>query len=176
MAERRRCEYPEFRDFYLARLARHRRLVRFNQPVYADGNLIKGVELEFKKGKVVRSSAKQGEKFLREMIKTKNANQIGEFSLTDKRFSKITKFMATTLFDENIGGPNGNTHIALGSSYHECFAGDPAKMAKVQWAKLGFNDSAVHQDFISTAPRTVTATLRDGKEKVIYREGKFAMD
>ena len=41
--------------------------IRFNQPVYADGNLIKGVELEFKKGKVVRSSAKQGEKFLREI-------------------------------------------------------------------------------------------------------------
>jgi leucyl aminopeptidase (aminopeptidase T) len=28
--------------------------------------------------------------------------QVGEFSLTDARTSKITKFMAETLFDENV--------------------------------------------------------------------------
>jgi aminopeptidase len=84
--------------------------------------------------------------------------------------------MATTLYDENIGGPNGNTHIALGGSYHDCYDGNPAKIAKTQWAELGFNDSAVHQDFISTAPRTVTAYLKNGKEKMIYKNGMFALD
>ncbi len=149
--------------------------MRFNQPCYSGGNLIKGVELEFKKGKVVRSSARQGEKFLKELIKTPNADKIGEYSLTDKRFSRITKFMATTLYDENIGGPNGNTHLAIGSSYHDCYDGDPSKPTKAQWAKLGFNNSAVHQDFISTAPRTVTAYLQNGKEKVIYKNGMFTI-
>jgi aminopeptidase len=149
--------------------------IRFNQPVYASGTLVKGVELEFKQGKVMRSSASRNEKFLKEMIKTTNADKVGEFSLTDKRFSKITKFMAETLYDENIGGPNGNTHLALGASYHDCYDGNPAKPTKAQWAKLGFNDSAVHQDFISTAPRTVTAYLKDGKEKVIYKNGMFVI-
>ena len=48
------------------------------------------------------------------MIAQENADKVGEFSLTDKRHSRITKFMATTLFDENMGGEFGNTHIALG--------------------------------------------------------------
>jgi aminopeptidase len=47
------------------------------------------------------------------------ASQIGEYSLTDKRLSRITKFMAETLFDENMGGEFGNTHMAVGRSYHD---------------------------------------------------------
>ena len=62
------------------------------------------------------------------MIKANNADKIGEFSLTDKRFSRITKFMGETLYDENAGGPNGNFHIALGSSYHDAFDGDMARI------------------------------------------------
>ena len=46
-------------------------------------------------------------------------------------------------------------------------------MSKAEWARLGFNDSSVHTDIVSTADRTVTATLRDGTERVIYRDGEF---
>jgi aminopeptidase len=147
--------------------------IRFNQPLYRYGNLVTGIELEFKDGKVVRSKAKKNEKLLKQMIRAKNADKIGEFSLTDKRCSRITKFMAETLYDENIGGPEGNTHIALGASYHDCLKGNPAKMKKAGWQKLGFNDSSVHSDIISTAPRTVRAYLKSGKEVVIYKNGKF---
>lgn len=147
--------------------------IRFNQPVYAHGHLIKGIELEFKKGIVVKAKAAKNQKLLEAMIRTPNGNKVGEFSLTDKRFSRIAKFMAETLYDENVGGPNGNTHIALGDSFHGCYAGDPAKLKKGNWAKLGFNDSSVHQDIISTAPRTVTAYLKNGKEIVIYKNGMF---
>ena len=45
----------------------------------------------------------------------------GEFSLTDKRFSKIDRFMASTLYDENFGGNNGNCHLAVGASYSDTF-------------------------------------------------------
>ena len=100
---------------------------------------------------------------------------VGEFSLTDNRFSRITKFMAETLFDENIGGPDGNTHIALGASYRECYSGDVSKMTKAQAEKLGYNDSSVHTDVVSTTPRTVTAHMHDGKTKVIYRDGQFVI-
>ena len=149
--------------------------IRFNQPLYRYGNLITGIELEFKDGKVIRSKAKRNEKVLREMIANENADKVGEFSLTDKRFSRITKFMADTLFDENMGGPNGNTHIALGNSYHDCYDGDPAKVSKKRWAELGFNNSVVHTDMISTSPRVVTAHLKNGKKKVIYRGGKYVL-
>ena len=97
--------------------------------------------------------------------KSEQRRQIGEFSLTDKRFSRITKFMGETLYDENAGGPNGNFHIALGSSYHDAFDGDAAGKSKEHWQNLGFNDSAIHTDLVSTTPRTVTATLKDGNRK-----------
>jgi len=147
--------------------------IRFNQPLYHYGNLIKGIELEFKKGRVVRSKARQNEKFLKEITKVPGGNQVGEFSLTDSGFSKITKFMAETLYDENVGGKYGNTHIALGMSFKDCYLGDPAKVTKKQWQDLGFNDSAIHLDIISTADRTVTAYLTDGSKREIYRKGKF---
>ena len=57
-------------------------------------------------------SAEENERVLSEMIATEGADRIGEFSLTDRRFSRITRFMAQTLYDENFGGAYGNTHIA----------------------------------------------------------------
>jgi aminopeptidase len=149
--------------------------IRFNQPLYRYGNLIEGIELRFAKGKVVWASATKNETVLKEMIATKNADKIGEFSLTDRRHSRITRFMAETLFDENMGGPEGNTHIALGSSFHECYAGDPKKVTTAGWKKLGYNDSSVHTDIVSTAPRTVVAHLKDGSEKIIYTNGEFTL-
>ena len=149
--------------------------IRFNQPLYRYGNLIKGIELWFENGKVVKSTATHNYPVLKHMIATENADKVGEFSMTDKRFSRITKFMGETLFDENVGGPHGNTHIALGRAYHDCYAGDPSKVTKEGWAKLGFNNSTVHTDIISTAPRTVTAHLKDGSTKVIYKNGMYAL-
>ncbi|MEI6731894.1 MAG: aminopeptidase, partial [archaeon] len=84
--------------------------IYLNQPLYRYGNVVEGIRLEFKQGKVVKATAKKGQELLRQMIATKGADRIGEFSLTDKRFSKIDKFMAETLFDENFGGKYGNTH------------------------------------------------------------------
>jgi aminopeptidase len=149
--------------------------IKFNQPLYSYGNLIEGVELEFKNGKIINSKAKKNEKVLKAMIASKDANKLGEFSLTDKRFSHITKFMAETLYDENIGGENGNTHVAIGMSYRECYKGDRKKVTKKEWEQMGYNNSAVHTDIISTAPRTVTAYLPNGKTKVIYKDGQYTL-
>jgi len=149
--------------------------ISFDMPLYRYGNVIKDIKLEFRKGHVVRATASTNERMLKELIKQKNADKIGEFSLTDTRFSKITKFMAETLFDENFGGKYGNTHIAVGKSYHDTYAGDTSKMTEAQFAKLGFNRSQEHTDIISTTDRVVTAVLKDGSEKVIYRKGKFVI-
>jgi aminopeptidase len=149
--------------------------IRFNQPLYRYGNLISGIRLEFKDGLVIGATADENEDVLREMVATENADKVGEFSMTDSRFSRITKFMAETLYDENVGGPFGNTHIALGSSYHDCYDGDPKGVDREEWARLGFNDSSVHTDIVSTTDRTVTATVRGGGEQVIYRDGQFQL-
>jgi aminopeptidase len=149
--------------------------IAFNQPLYRYGNLVSGIRLEFKEGRVVSATADRNEAVLKEMVATENADKVGEFSLTDRRFSKISKFMAETLYDENVGGPFGNTHLALGKSYHDAFAGDPASVSAEQWAEYGFNNSTVHTDIVSTSDRTVTATLGDGSEVVVYADGEFQL-
>ncbi|OGL38108.1 hypothetical protein A3B63_02820 [Candidatus Saccharibacteria bacterium RIFCSPLOWO2_01_FULL_49_22] len=148
--------------------------IRFNQPLYNYGPKIEGIELHFAKGRVIKATAKKHQKLLREMISAdKGASQIGEFSLTDHRHSHITKFMANTLYDENIGGRFGNTHIAVGRAFRDVYRGDVATVRKQTMRQLGFNESVVHNDMISTGDRTVTATLPDGQKKVIYKDGQF---
>jgi aminopeptidase len=150
--------------------------IRFNQPLYRFGSVVKGIELKFEKGRVVKATAKQNQKLLREMLATdEGASQVGEFSLTDKRLSRITKFMAETLFDENMGGPYGNTHIAVGKSYHDTYSGDTKGKSNDFFKKLGYNESAIHTDMISTEDRTVVAILPDGQDKIIYKDGQFTI-
>ncbi len=151
--------------------------VTFNQPLYYSGKRIAGVHLQFKDGIVVASSATENEDALKEMISQENADKVGEYSLTDKRHSRITKFMATTLFDENIGGEFGNTHIALGNAYKDTFTGDMSKVSEEEWRDMGYNSCPkVHTDIVSTANRTVTATLADNSKKIIYKNGMFDID
>jgi aminopeptidase len=147
-----------------------------NQPLYRYGNLVKGIRLKFEHGRVVEASAEEDERVLTEMVATEGADRVGEFSLTDRRFSRITRFMAQTLYDENVGGAFGNTHIAVGRSYQDAYAGDPSEVAKERWEELGFNSSSVHTDIVSTTDRRVTAQLRGGGERVIYRDGEFQLD
>jgi aminopeptidase len=151
--------------------------IRFNQPLYYSGKRIAGISLRFENGVVVAASASENEEALQEMIAQQNADKVGEFSLTDKRHSKITRFMATTLYDENMGGPFGNTHIALGNAYKDTFPGDRAAVTEEQWAQMGYNSCPkVHTDIISTSDRTVTARLGNGTERVIYQDGQFRLD
>jgi aminopeptidase len=149
--------------------------IAFDQPLYRYGNLVKGIRLEFADGRVVKASAEHNEAVITEMVATENADKVGEFSLTDRRFSRITRFMAETLYDENVGGPFGNTHIALGKSYHDCYDGDPGTVSAEEWQRLGFNESTVHTDIVSTSDRAVTAKLRDGSTRVIYSGGEFQL-
>ena len=141
---------------------------------YRSGNYVKGMRLEFKNGRAVKATAEKGQDFLRKMLAMdRGAAQIGEFSLTDRRFSKIDKFMADILFDENFGGKYGNCHVAIGSSYADTFTGDILKLNKKLKEKLGYNESALHWDLINTEDKTVHATLKNGKKILIYEKGQF---
>lgn len=145
-----------------------------NQPSFRSGNLVEGVRLVFKRGYVSESKARKGETFTKkQLLMDKGARRVGEFSLTDKRFSKINRFMASTLYDENYGGRYGNCHLAVGASYTDTYDGDPSKLTKDMKDKLGFNDSALHWDLVNTEKKTVTAHLASGKTVVVYENGMF---
>lgn len=149
--------------------------IEFTEPLYRYGALIENAYLEFKEGRVVKATASTGEGLLNEMISVENADKAGEFSLTDRRFSRITKFMGETLYDENVGGKYGNTHIAVGSAYRDSFTGDPSTVSEEEWAEMGYNNSVVHTDIVATSNRTVTAYLKDGSSQVIYKDGEFTI-
>lgn len=146
-----------------------------DQPSYRNGNRVKGVRLEFRDGTLKRASATEGEAFFkRQIAMDEGAGRVGEFSLTDRRFSRIDRFMANTLFDENYGGRYGNCHIALGSAYASSYDGDAKRMSRRRKQDLGFNDSALHWDLVNTEKKRVTADLAGGGRRVVYEDGEFA--
>jgi aminopeptidase len=145
-----------------------------DQPSFRSGNYVKGVKLFFKKGVAYKVKARKGRDFVaKQLAMDKGASRVGEFSLTDKRFSRINKFMANTLYDENFGGRYGNCHLAVGDSYADTYDGDPSRLTKEKKRRLGFNDSALHWDLVNTEKKTVTAHLNNGKKRVIYENGLF---
>ena len=145
-----------------------------DQPSYRSGNRVEGVRLEFENGRAIRTTAANGENFVRQQLRMDHgADKVGEFSLTDKRFSRINRFMANTLYDENYGGRQGNCHIALGSSYSNTYSGDAKKLNQSLKQKLGFNESALHWDLVNTEKKRVTAHLKSGDALVIYENGRF---
>lgn len=145
-----------------------------NLPSYRSGNYVEGVELTFKRGSAVGIRAETGEAFtVKQLAMDRGAKRVGEFSLTDRRFSRIDRFMADTLFDENFGGEHGNCHVAVGSSYADTYTGNPAALDRDLKRKLGFNDSALHWDLVNTEKKTVTAHLKTGRKVVIYENGCF---
>lgn len=169
----RGCNVPSFEIFTSPDWRSTNGWIRFNMPLYYQSNVIKGIRLEFKDGIITSATAKENEALLKEMIAQEDANKVGEYSLTDRRHSRITKFMGETLYDENVWGPFGNTHLAVGMAYKEAFTGNIENTTKEQWEAMGFNDSVVHTDIMQTTDRTVSATLEDGSEIIIYQGWEF---
>ena len=167
---------PSFETFLSPDWRGTRGVYYANQPSFRSGNYVKGVRLKFEKGSALTVSAEEGEDFLKKQLAMdRGANKLGEFSLTDKRFSRISVFMANTLYDENHGGRFGNCHVALGSSYTDTYTGNPAELTSALKKKLGFNDSALHWDLVNTERKKVTAQLTSGKRVTIYENGKFCI-
>lgn len=145
-----------------------------DQPSFRSGNTVSGVRLRFERGRVVEARARKGSRFLQEqLVMDRGAGRVGEFSLTDVRFSRINRFMANTLFDENYGGRYGNCHLALGSAYSDSYDGDPSELTRMRKRQLGFNDSALHWDLVNTEKKCVRARVAGGKWVVIYENGRF---
>ncbi len=145
-----------------------------NQPSLRQGNVVQGATLEFHDGVAAKVDAEYGLVFLqRQLYSDAGARRVGEFSLTDRRFSRVDRFMAHTLLDENFGGEHGNCHIALGGSLTECFAGPAELLSPELEMELGFNTSDIHWDLVNTEPKRVTALLKTGKPILVYENGEF---
>jgi aminopeptidase len=125
--------------------------IKFTYPAIYQSREVEGVELEFKRGKVVKAGAKKGEDFLLSILDTDAGSRtLGEFAIGTNK--AIKKFTRDILFDEKLGG---TIHAALGAAYPDTG---------------GVNKSAVHWDMICDT-RDGTEIIVDGKP--FYRNGEF---
>ncbi|MBD3170198.1 MAG: aminopeptidase [candidate division Zixibacteria bacterium] len=125
--------------------------IRYTFPAVYSGRMVENIYLEFENGKVVKSKAEKGEKFLKEMLKMDDGSSyVGELAIGTNY--GIKKFTKNILFDEKIGG---TCHIAVGAAY-------PETGSK--------NVSALHWDMICDL-RQQGEIHADGK--VFYKNGKF---
>lgn len=126
-------------------------VVQFTFPAVHGGREVEGVRLEFREGRVVDASARQGESFLFAMLdQDPGARILGEVALGCNY--AIDRFTKNTLFDEKIGG---TFHVALGAAYPETG---------------GNNQSGLHWDMVCDL-RQGGQVLVDGKP--ISENGRF---
>lgn len=141
------------------------------KPLVFHGNLIDGLRLTFRAGKVVDFDAAVGRDLLAELLATdEGAAHLGEVALVpfDSPISKSGLLFYNTLFDENAA-----CHLALGKAYPTCLAGG-ADMDSVTLLRHGVNDSLLHEDFmIGSADLSITGRKKDGQEVPVFREGNF---
>jgi aminopeptidase len=128
--------------------------LRCTFPVCRDGRELRGIALEFDRGRVVSARADQGEDYLQSMLDIDpGARRLGELGL-GLNFG-IQKFTGSILYDEKIGG---TVHLALGQSYTETG---------------GSNASVLHWDLIvdTRSGGRITADGRVVMEDGVWKVG-----
>ncbi len=143
------------------------------KPLIFNGCLIDQFSLTFKKGKVVKYSAKVGYDNLTALLSLdKGMLRLGEVALIGKN-SPIAKsgiLFYNTLFDENA-----SCHLALGKSYPTTIKEGESLTLK-ELKQLGANDSIEHEDFmIGTPDLTVTGITKDGKSLTLFVDGEWTI-
>lgn len=112
--------------------------VRVARPVSYGGAVIDGIELKFKRGRVVEANAQIGDDLLQRLLDTdEGARRVGEVALVESSRVPAGRFFAHPLLDENA-----SNHIALGQAYG--FTSHKPESASL-------NRSLVHVDLPLTA-------------------------
>jgi aminopeptidase len=103
--------------------------IKFDIPGIWSSNVVEGMNLTFKEGKVVDAKADKNQEFLEKTLATdEGSKRIGEFGIGFNY--NITRPVRQMLFDEKIGG---TIHLALGFGFKKT---------------LSKNESAIHWDMI----------------------------
>jgi aminopeptidase len=129
-------------------------------PLALLGDIVKGLKLTVKDGRVVDVEADHGAGLVRsQMASDEGAAYFGELALVDgsSRVGKTGITFFDTLYDENA-----TCHIAYGFGIPETFEGEPGD---------GMNISTVHTDFMVGRPELeVDGLTKDGQAVPIIRD------
>jgi aminopeptidase len=141
--------------------------VRSTRPLDVRGALVKGLEVEFHDGRIVRVDAEEGADLVRAQIALDaNASRLGEVALVDGS-SAVGKQKLTfwnTLFDENAA-----CHLAYGDGFHFAVRDEADRVN-------GLNSSSVHTDFMVGGPDVQVEGREPGGGWVpIIRDDRFEL-
>jgi aminopeptidase len=129
-------------------------------PLALLGDIVKGLKLTVKDGKIVGVDAEHGAELVRSQTSSdEGAAYFGELALVDgtSRVGKTGITFFDTLYDENA-----TCHIAYGFGVPETFEGEPSD---------GMNVSSVHTDFMVGRPELeVDGLTKEGKAVPVIRD------
>ena len=123
--------------------------VRATMPLALAGTIVRDLEIRFEGGRAVHVDASSGADVVREQIRADDgASMLGEVALVDgdSRVGRTGLVFLNTLFDENAA-----CHIAYGAAIMEAIEGSE-NAAEGELDALGFNNSAIHTDFMIGGP------------------------
>ena len=147
-------------------------IVYSTKPLSYNGQLIEDFSVRFEGGKVVEVKAAKNEELLRTMVgMDEGAAYLGEVALVpySSPINKLGFLFYNTLFDENAA-----CHLALGRGFTNTLR-DYDKYTHEEQKAMGVNDSIIHEDFmIGSEDLSIVATLRDGSQVQIFRDGEWA--
>jgi len=130
--------------------------IKFNIPSLHKGLVHLDITLEFKDGKVVKSSSSNAKALENEINLDEGSSHIGEFAFGVNPF--ITKPMFDTLFDEKM---SHSIHLALGSSYDDASNG---------------NKSQLHWDIIQSHHADYGGGYIYFDDVLIRKDGRFVVE
>lgn len=147
-------------------------IVYSSMPLNYNGNIIDKFSISFSHGRIVDYHADEGFELLKSVIETdEGSHYLGEMALVpyDSPIRNMGILFYNTLFDENA-----SCHLAIGKGFAECIEGG-LEMNKQELFEKGINDSLTHVDFmIGTKDLSIVATLENGDEMIIFKDGNFA--
>jgi aminopeptidase len=141
-----------------------------SMPLSLNGNMVTGIVLTFKDGRIVDAKASGGLDVLeKELDLDKGARYLGEIALVpyDSPINEMNILFYNTLFDENA-----SCHFAFGKAYPAFLDGN---LPEDEQKARGANDSFTHVDFmVGTRDLSITGVTKDGTEVPVFVNGNFA--
>ncbi|MCR5611776.1 MAG: aminopeptidase [Clostridiales bacterium] len=145
-----------------------------SKPLVLHGNIVDGIKLTFKDGRIVDIHADTNEETLRTEVELdEGSHYLGEIALVpyDSPISNSGILFFNTLFDENA-----SCHFAFGEAYPSCVKGGE-ELSSEELLEKGLNaESSTHVDFmVGTSDLTITGRTRDGRTVKVFENGNFAI-